>query len=48
MGLGAKIALLADVIVACETARIAATHVKVGIVAGDSGTVIWPLHAAAA
>ncbi len=43
MGLGANIALLSDVIVASETARIADTHVKVGIVAGDSGAVIWPL-----
>ncbi len=43
MGLGANIALLCDVIVASETARIADTHVKVGIVAGDSGAVIWPL-----
>lgn len=43
MGLGANLALLSDVIVASETARIADTHVKVGIVAGDSGAVIWPL-----
>lgn len=43
MGLGANIALLCDVIVASETARIADTHVKVGVVAGDSGAVIWPL-----
>jgi len=43
MGLGASIALLCDVIVASETARIADTHVKVGLVAGDSGAVIWPV-----
>jgi len=43
MGLGASLALLCDVIVASETARIADTHVKVGLVAGDSGAVIWPL-----
>ncbi|HYA34356.1 MAG TPA: enoyl-CoA hydratase-related protein [Candidatus Binataceae bacterium] len=43
MGLGANLALMCDVIVASETARIADTHVKVGIVAGDSGAVIWPL-----
>lgn len=43
MGLGANIALLSDVIVANESARVADTHVKVGIVAGDSGAVIWPL-----
>jgi enoyl-CoA hydratase/carnithine racemase len=43
MGLGANLALLSDVIVMSESARIADTHVKVGIVAGDSGAVIWPL-----
>jgi enoyl-CoA hydratase len=43
MGLGASIALLCDVIVASETARIADTHVKVGLVAGDGGAIIWPL-----
>jgi enoyl-CoA hydratase len=43
MGLGANIALLCDVIVMSDTARIADTHVKVGIVAGDSGAIIWPL-----
>jgi len=34
-GLGATIALLCDVIVADETARIGDPHVKVGLVAGD-------------
>ncbi len=43
MGLGATIALFCDVIVVSETARLADTHVKVGIVAGDGGAVIWPL-----
>ena len=43
VGLGATIALLCDVIVASETARFADTHVRVGIVAGDGGAVIWPL-----
>ena len=43
VGLGANIALLCDIIVASETARIADTHVRVGVVAGDSGAVIWPL-----
>ncbi|MDX2233653.1 MAG: enoyl-CoA hydratase-related protein [Hyphomonadaceae bacterium] len=41
-GLGATIALLCDVIVADETARIGDPHVKVGLVAGDGGAVIWP------
>lgn len=43
VGLGATIALLCDVIVASEKARFGDTHVKVGIVAGDGGAVIWPL-----
>lgn len=41
-GLGATIALLCDVIVADENARIGDPHVKVGLVAGDGGAVIWP------
>lgn len=42
-GLGATIALLSDVIYMAETARIGDTHVKMGLVAGDGGAVIWPL-----
>ena len=41
-GLGATIALLCDVIVADESALIGDPHVKVGLVAGDGGAVIWP------
>ncbi|MEX2624227.1 MAG: enoyl-CoA hydratase-related protein [Acidimicrobiia bacterium] len=43
VGLGASIALLCDVIVAADTATISDPHVRVGIVAGDGGTAIWPL-----
>jgi enoyl-CoA hydratase len=43
VGLGATIALLCDVIVASEKARFADTHVRVGVVAGDGGAVIWPV-----
>jgi len=43
IGLGATLALFGDVIFAAEEARIADTHVKVGLVAGDGGAVIWPL-----
>jgi len=43
IGLGATLALLGDVIIASETARIGDTHVRVGLVAGDGGAVIWPL-----
>lgn len=42
IGLGATIALFCDIIIADETARIADPHVKVGLVAGDGGAVIWP------
>ncbi|HCU88775.1 MAG TPA: enoyl-CoA hydratase [Gammaproteobacteria bacterium] len=41
-GLGASIALLCDVIIADERAKIGDPHVKVGLVAGDGGAVIWP------
>jgi len=43
VGLGATLALLCDIIVVSEKARFADTHVKVGVVAGDGGAVIWPL-----
>jgi len=43
IGLGASLALLCDITVVSEKARFADTHVKIGIVAGDGGAVIWPL-----
>jgi len=43
VGLGATLALFGDVSVIAETAKFGDTHVKVGLVAGDGGTVIWPL-----
>ena len=43
VGLGATLALFCDVIIASEKARIGDPHVKVGLVAGDGGAVIWPL-----
>jgi enoyl-CoA hydratase/carnithine racemase len=43
VGLGATLALLCDITVVSEKARFADTHVKVGVVAGDGGAVIWPL-----
>ena len=42
VGLGATVALFCDVIFAAESARIGDPHVKVGLVAGDGGSVIWP------
>ncbi len=42
VGLGATLALFCDVIIGDETARIGDPHVRVGLVAGDGGAVIWP------
>ncbi len=42
IGLGATIALFCDIQVAAETARLADTHVRIGVVAGDGGASIWP------
>lgn len=42
-GLGVTLALFCDVVIASERARLGDTHVKVGLVAGDGGAVIWPL-----
>lgn len=42
IGIGATIALLSDIIVAVDTARIADPHVRIGLVAGDGGALIWP------
>lgn len=42
MGLGATIALLCDIIIANESARIGDPHVRAGLVAGDGGALIWP------
>jgi enoyl-CoA hydratase len=43
VGFGATLALFGDIIVAADSARIGDTHVRVGLVAGDGGSVIWPL-----
>lgn len=43
MGLGSTIAVMSDISVISETARIGDTHVRVGLVAGDGGTVAYPL-----
>jgi enoyl-CoA hydratase len=43
MGLGATIALLADIVFAARSAIFADTHVKMAVGAGDGGQFIWPL-----
>ena len=43
LGLGATIALLADIVIAARSATFGDTHVRMGISAGDGGQVIWPL-----
>jgi enoyl-CoA hydratase len=42
IGFGATVALFCDIIVASENARFGDPHVKVGLVAGDGGAIIWP------
>lgn len=41
IGLGATIAAMADIVVAWRGAKIADTHVAVGLVAGDGGVIAW-------
>jgi enoyl-CoA hydratase len=43
IGLAATVALLCDITVCSDAARIADPHVKIGLVAGDGGAVIWPM-----
>ena len=43
IGLGATLALLCDISIAADEARIGDPHVRVGLVAGDGGAVAWPL-----
>jgi enoyl-CoA hydratase len=42
-GLGATLAVYADITIAAESAVIGDPHVKVGLVAGDGGALMWPL-----
>src|SRR5262245_13041466 len=42
-GIGATLALCCDVVVAADDAVFADTHVGIGLVAGDGGTLMWPL-----
>lgn len=42
-GVGATLAVFADIAIMVDKAKIADTHVKVGLSAGDGGALIWPL-----
>ena len=43
VGAGLVVALLADVSIASETARITDGHTRLGVAAGDHAAIIWPL-----
>src|SRR6185312_11524400 len=42
IGIGATLALFADIVYMADNARIGDPHAKAGMVAGDGGAVIWP------
>jgi enoyl-CoA hydratase len=42
IGLGATLALFCDIAVAVEGVKIADPHVRMALVAGDGGAIIWP------
>ena len=43
VGAGLVVALLADVSVIAETARLTDGHTRLGVVAGDHAAIVWPL-----
>jgi enoyl-CoA hydratase len=43
VGAGLAVALLADVSIMAEEAKIGDGHTKLGVAAGDHGAIIWPL-----
>ena len=42
IGLGATLALCCDIVVAHQGVKLGDPHVKVGLVAGDGGALLWP------
>ncbi|MDO8491462.1 MAG: enoyl-CoA hydratase-related protein [Dehalococcoidia bacterium] len=42
-GLGVTLALFCDIVIASERAKFGDPHVRVGVVAGDGGAVLWPV-----
>ena len=43
IGMGATLALFCDISYMANSAVISDPHVKIGVVAGDGGSIIWPL-----
>jgi enoyl-CoA hydratase len=43
VGAGLVVALLADISIAAENARLADGHIRMGVAAGDHSAIIWPL-----
>src|SRR5205809_7216967 len=43
VGAGLVVALLADVSIIAETARLTDGHTRLGVAAGDHAAIIWPL-----
>jgi enoyl-CoA hydratase len=43
VGAGLAVAIMADISIMAETARITDGHTRLGVVAGDHAAVIWPL-----
>jgi enoyl-CoA hydratase len=43
VGAGLVVALLADISIAAENARLADGHIRMGVAAGDHAAIIWPL-----
>ena len=44
IGIGSTIVLSCDIVVASRGAKIVDSHVKIGLVAGDGGVVVWPAN----
>jgi enoyl-CoA hydratase len=45
VGAGLVVALLADIAICAEDARLGDGHVKLGVAAGDHAAIVWPLLA---
>jgi enoyl-CoA hydratase len=43
VGAGLVVALLADISIAAESARMGDGHVRMGVAAGDHAAIVWPL-----